>query len=129
MKKTGLLFSIVLLLTSCPMDYEHRIGVKNNSNQIIVVTGKHILPDTILPETPNELITININAEQTIAGSRVGDKDLRRMDRGEKLTLFVLSKDSVISYPWEYIRKNNVILKRYEFDFQEFNKIGWITYP
>jgi len=119
-----------ILLTACPMDREHGVGVKNNSNQIIVIAARYILPDTLLPEDPKQLVTININERRFIFGSTIGDTDLERLHRGERLTLFILSKDSVNSHSWKYIRENNVILKRYEFNMEELNNMGGtIIYP
>jgi hypothetical protein len=126
MKKAFLLFSLVLLLTACPMDRFACFHVKNNSNQAIIVTADYILPDTLLPKNPRFLMTINIGQRRTIEGSEVGDKYLQRLNKGEKLTLFVFNKDSVDNHSWEYLRENNVILKRYEFDKTE--KLP-ITYP
>ena len=45
--------------------------------------------------------------------------------RGEVLTLFILDKDTVDSHSWEYIRKKNVILKRFEFNYQELKGMGF----
>ena len=131
MKKITLIFGLVLLLTACPMDYEHGFNVKNNSNQTILVTGGYILPDTLLPEKPNKLITVNVGKRYYVYGSLVGDDDLDQLYYANKiLTLFILSKNSVDSYSWEYIRENNIILKRYEFDSQELEMMNrTITYP
>jgi len=126
MKKISLLLSLAVLLTACPMDRGACFHVKNNSNQTIVVTADYILPDTLLLKNPKFLLTINANQRRTIGGSEVDDRYLYRLDNGEKLTLFVLSKDSVDKHSWEYLRENNVILKRYEFDKTE--KLP-ITYP
>jgi len=130
MKEVGLFFSLILLLTACPMDRERGLVVKNNSNQVIVVTGGYILPDTLLPKNLNKLININPNDKHSIYGGLVGDSWWEKLDRGEKLTLFVLSKDSIDKYSWDYLRENNVIIKRYEFNWEELDMIKWhITYP
>ena len=125
MKKIFLLLSLSLLLESCPMDYEHGFAVKNNSNKIIVVTGGYILPDTLLPINHNKLITINKDERRSIFGSSVGDPDIQLLRRGEVLTLFILDKDTVDSHSWEYIRKKNVILRRFEFNYQELKGMGF----
>ena len=137
MKKISLLFILAFLLTACPMDSYEIIWVKNNSNQTIVVTAEYILPDTLLMENPAFLKVVDVNQNIGInASDYLNDRYLDRMKKGEKLTLFVLSKDSVDSYLWKYIRENNVILKRYEFDWAELQLMGnggktnrTITYP
>jgi len=130
MKKISLLLCLLVLLTACPMDRGACIHVKNNSNQTIVVTAEYILPDTLWPKQPLFLTTINSNQSRIIYDSDVNDGYLQRMEKGERLTLFVLSKDSVNSHSWEYLRENNVILKRYEFNADELDKMGQpITYP
>jgi len=137
MKKIKLLFSIVILLTACPMDTAELLWIKNNSNQTIVVTAGYVLPDTLLTERHNFLITIDINQSKMIKATEyLDDRYLDRMKKGERLTLFVLSKDSVDTYSWEYLRENNIILKRYEFNWDELQMMGvgkkenrTITYP
>jgi len=128
MKKVYLLLGLYLFLTACPMDRERSIWVSNNSKQIIVVTVEYILPDTLLPEKSTNLLTININQSRFISESDVND--IYRIDKGERITLFILSKDSVETYSWEHIRKNNIILKRYEFNRKELEEMGGIiNYP
>jgi len=135
MKKVCLLLGFVLLLTACPIDKGELIWVKNNSNQTIVVTAGYILPDTLLPEKYRRLVTISVNKSDYIEESYVEGVGFQRMKNGERLTLFVLSKDSVDNYSWEYIRENNVVLKRYEFNWAELEMMGdggknrTVTYP
>jgi hypothetical protein len=124
MKKVCLLFYFSLLLTACPVDMEKIIWVRNYSSQTIVVTAEYILPDTMLSFNPGNMKTINANQKDMIDGSAVGDRYLKRMERGERLTVFILSKDSVDICSWEYIRRNNVILKRYEFNAEELKQMG-----
>ena len=50
-------------------------------------------------------------------------KEFKRL-RNERITLFVLDKSVVDTYEWEYIRENNMILKRYEFNWQELQEMG-----
>ena len=124
MKKISLLLCLILLLTAC--DYESTIWVKNSSSQKIVVTAGYI-PDTLLPEKPMNLDSININQSRFFYGSDVNDRYLSRLEKGEKLTLFVLSSDSVNRYSWKYLRENNVIFKRYELTAQDITKDGKIN--
>jgi hypothetical protein len=108
------------------MDKEKLIWIKNNSTQTISITAAYILPDTMLPVKPRKLITINIDHKSCLYSSYIEGDDgyLRRMENGEKLTLFVLNKDSVDNLEWRYIRNNNVILKRYEFNAQELQMMS-----
>jgi hypothetical protein len=132
-KVVFLLFCLTFLFIACPMDREGGFDIKNKSNQIIVITAGYILPDTLLPENPKFLKTIPIGQSHIIYGSNVGDKYLQRMENGERITLFVLSKDSVDNHSWEYLRENNVILKRYEFNMEELKNMGGggylVNYP
>ena len=130
MKKVCVLFSIVLLATACPMDSFEIIWVKNKSNETIVITGGYILPDTLLPQIkPQRLVTISVNESRMLADD-AHDRHLTRMKNGERLTIFVLSKDSVDNHSWEYLRENNVILKRYEFNWQELQEMGGsVSFP
>ena len=127
-----LLFVAILLLNgnSCFPDREHGVGIKNNSNQVIVVAARYILPDTLLPEDTKKLVTININQKSWIFSPTIGNRNLERLHRGDTLTLFILNNDSVKKHSWEYLRENNVILKRYEFGIEEYKKNeGVINYP
>jgi hypothetical protein len=128
-----LLFCLTFLFTACPMDRFSCFHVENNSNKIIVVTAGYILPDTLLPENPKFLKTIPIGQSRIIYDSDVEDGDLQRMENGERITLFVLSKDSVDNHSWEYVRENNVILKRYEFNMEELKNMSGggylVNYP
>ncbi len=132
-KVVFLLFCLTFLFTACPMDRESCIWVKNNSNQIIVVTAGYILPDTLLPEKPKFLKTMPIGQSCMVNGSEVEDGYLQRMENGERITLFVLSKDSVDNHSWEYLRENNVILRRYEFNMEELKNMNGggylVNYP
>ncbi len=121
---------VTLIFWSCDFEWlatnkETIFRVYNNSAQTIVVTAEHILPDTLLPKKTNLLETIKINQNRIIYSSEVeGNGDFRRMKNGDRLTLFVLSKDSVDKHSWEYLRENNVILKRYEFNWKELQMMG-----
>jgi len=46
------------------------------------------------------------------------------------IRIFILDPDTIAKYPWETIRKNNKILKRYDIQKNELQKMDWkITYP
>ena len=119
MKKACLLLSLVFLLTACPIDREYSLTVKNTSNQTICVCAWYIFPDTLLPVNKPFCLEVKPNKIGSIHGHYVNDNTFKRLEKGEKLTLFVLSKDSVDVHSWEYLREHNVILKRYEFDKTE----------
>ena len=130
MRKIVLIFGLALLMTACPMDRQYSIRLKNNSNLTIYACAAYILLDTLLPISKLQLVLIDLNKIGNIHGYQVNDDTFKRLEKGERLTLFVLSKDSVDVHSWEYLRENNIILKRYEFNMEELNNMGGsINYP
>jgi len=130
MKKIVLLLSLVLLLTACPFDREYSITIKNNSDQTIYACAAYIFPDTLLPIEKPYLVKIEPTKIGSIHGYYVNDDTFSRFEKGSILTFFILNEDSVNIHVWEYLKENNVILKRYEFNAQELNIVGMpILYP
>ncbi len=126
------LFGTVLLLGSCEklMNVKHLIYFENKSNQTIYYYAEYILPDTMLSvNKPHWLKKVAPGQIREFYDSEVNDKEFKRL-RNERITLFVLDKSVVDTYEWEYIRENNMILKRYEFNWQELQEMGGsVIYP
>ena len=126
MKKILIFVSIVLLLaSSCEKfaRHEYSIYVKNKSNKNITIYTDYLLPDTLLPQIEPSLKTIGINDIGSIYGNEIGDPKLEKFET-EKLTVFILSTDTVNFYTWSEIVNGYKILNRYEIDHQDLINMG-----
>ena len=130
------IFSAVILLLlfgGCEKLIPHRysIRVQNYSDQTIYYYAAYILPDTLLPvNKPHWLKKVNPGQRREFSDKEVGDLKFKRLDNGERITLFILDEKVVNTCEWEFIRENYMILRRYEFNGDDYNKTdGRITYP
>lgn len=126
-----LIFAIFLTSSSCEQfaRHEYRIRVRNNSNQTISVYAGYLLPDTLLPINKPNLKEILVGKFGDIHDSDIGDEKFGKL-KSERLTIFVLNKDTVEKYDWYFVRNNYKILKRYEFNDKELTDMGGdVIYP
>lgn len=127
-----LLFLIIGLVSySCEPLYEHyyRIRIKNYSNENLYVYGKYILPDTLLENNRPELKLLLSGGYADITDNELNDIALEKF-KTQKLSVFILSKDTVDKYEWSIIRENYLICKRYEINSQDLTEMGGtIIYP
>lgn len=124
-----LLLLVVATFYGCPNnDYfeNEKFLFENNSEKTIAfyladVTSRTIYPDTILPEFDYGVTELNS-----------GMGTLMKVWKTEKdyLYFFVFDSDTLKKYPWEVIRKDYKILKRYLVDMNKVRQGGYkITYP
>lgn len=128
-----LIVGITCILAGCdlfPMGgVKYGILIKNNSQKSIYVYASYILPDTAIASLKPSLKELKEGETRSINDHEVGDDKLDRL-ANEKITLFILSKDSVDKYPWDKIRAEYKILKRYELDNKDLKNMGGIvSYP
>jgi hypothetical protein len=102
--------------------------VRNKSLQSISVFANYILPDTTLPQQKPEVKTIHSGEFGEIYDSDVNDEKFERMDN-ERLTIFILSTDTIEKYSWDTIKEDYKILKRYEILSADLVGDGSISYP
>jgi hypothetical protein len=120
---------IITLLIFCSVscekfaDHSYTIEIKNNSNQIIDVYAAYILPDTLLPLVKPILIEIQPSKSGELYDRDVKDQKFIKF-KTEKLSIFVLSKDTISKYSWEVIITNYNILKRYEITEKDLTVMG-----
>ena len=123
----------MLLGGSCEKLIPHwyAIDVENRSSQTIYYYAAYILPDTLLPvNKPDWLKKVGTRQRRLFYDREVGDLKFKRLSNGERITLFILDEKVVNTCEWGYIRENNLILKRYEFNGDECNKMNAVvTYP
>jgi len=105
-----------LLLTGCLewfADKAYFIRIINNSSRTIYVCADYILPDTLLPVNKPYLAEIKPKSKGNLHGFQFNDDAFKRL-QNERLTIFILDKNDVDTFSWDYLRENNIVLKRYE---------------
>jgi hypothetical protein len=135
MKKIILIVFMSLHFVGCDLSWLKTdewwfIEVMNNSPETIYVCGNYILPDTLLPINKHLLRIVLPQKFEYIYDKDVNDTKFKRLKRDERLTVFILHKDTVDKYDWDIIRTKNMILKRYEFNDKELREMGGkLVYP
>ena len=137
MKKSLSILLLLITLSGCDpfgiwMDKWSGFGVQNTTDQHLYLYVVYILPDTCLPAEKPKLIEVGTgeNNIRFINGTYFKDSSLKRLKKGELLSVFFLLKDSVDAKPWSYIRDNNVVLDRYDLSWEVFESYQWkVPYP
>lgn len=127
---------LILMANSCKEGgsyYDYRLKVINKSNMTIYVEYTMSPIDTLLPYTqspfnhspdnaaPNGTITLGRGGSWEDAFNEVVD---------QKLRIFIFNASIVDNTPWETVKKNYMILKRYDLSFHDLDSLNWtITYP
>lgn len=110
-------------------DHKYGIRIRNKSQQTINVYAAYILPDTLLSNQKPTLKEIKPENSTHIYDNEVGDTGFERF-KSEKITIFILSKDTLAKYSWNEIRTHNNILKRYEITEKDLTDMGGsVIYP
>jgi hypothetical protein len=113
-----------------------KIAIMNNSDKSIYVNDTGRYPDTDFR---------NIVGNPLVAGTKIGAKESESAalsNNGEcieyKFTrfesgimqVFVFDGPTLETNGWEYVKENNLVLKRYQFTLQDMQNNNWtITYP
>jgi hypothetical protein len=134
-----IIISLFLLNTGCDdliekiVPIRYAIRVYNNSNIDIYYYSIYILPDTLLPtDKPKYLIEVPSDEMKEFYDFMVDDPKFTRLDAGDRISIFILSKAIVDTKDWKEIREKNMILERYEYNTEELMNIGYgyrIYYP
>lgn len=134
-KNLAFVLIALLLSTSCDTNnsyFDNRLKVINNSDKTIYAVSYQSYPDTTLGKIsvaekssnkarPNGIITLGRGGTWETAFKE---------DIHQKLIVFIFDAAVVDNTPWDTIRNNYLILKRYELTLQDLEKVDWrITYP
>lgn len=120
----GLLaFAIFASLTiSCHQTskyYDYRLKLENKTGKTIMAYNSYNYPDTSLDPTipkgieANNLIT-GPNGEITFVRGGTWETAFKDDIPSGKMMIFVLDKDQVDHQPWDSIRQNYAVLKRFD---------------
>lgn len=87
-------------------------------------------PDTVLPASNRYLID-NIKAgDRFIYDSRLKWEEVFQQLPGDTLSIYIFDSDILASYPWEVIRNEYKILKRYDLSLEDLKRLKRnVTYP
>lgn len=127
------LFIIILSGHSCENNYyDFRLKVYNNSKKTLYAMYYQSFPDTALGlHTVFESTDKRISPGETYTLGRGGTWETAFQDDIDgKLMVFVFDANIVEKTPWDTIRKNYLILKRYDLSYEDIVKLNWtVTYP
>jgi hypothetical protein len=135
----GLSFFIYFI--SCDIS-DRRLCIKNNSDKAIFYALNMECPDTILPDfdllksySSEEIKRNKKNIDFFEYGISVGSQKASteygswEMDINnscnKRIVIFILDSSVVLNRPWQKIRQENLILKRYEFTTSDLKKLNW----
>jgi hypothetical protein len=126
----------ILMANSCKEGgsyYDFRLKVINKSNMTIYAEYTMSPIDTLLqyrqspfnhsPDkaTPNRTISLGRGGSWENAFNEVAN---------QKLRIFIFDASIVDNTPWDTIKKNYMILKRYDLSLDDLDNMNWtITYP
>ncbi len=119
---------ILLFVMGCEpfADHSNFIEVKNHSGNTINCFAVFIYPDSLLPLSKPRFIEVKHQSRGFIDDYSFNDSRFER----NKITIFILSKDTVEKYNWDDIRANYRILKRYEVTLGDITNMGgFVLYP
>ncbi len=120
-----------LFIFSCEIDpWDFRLKIKNNSNKSIFYSNSYNFPDTSFDYNPY----YSPEFFKIISGGIVSDRIRGNWDDKFKsldtLIIFIYDEETLRTYPWDTVRENYLILKRYELSYKELNDLNWtINYP
>ena len=124
----GVLISLSIFFSSCPDGVEEvPIWITNNADHNLLAyvglgNGGTLYPDTALPPE---------NYTFPVDHGRMNSNVFRFSPEGkDTVCVFLLHEDTVKKYPWNIIRDEYKILKRYDIAITDLKKMNWtITYP
>ena len=137
MKKMTIILSFltcVLLSSTCEKDKDKHdlIMFTNNSSELIYVRGSWEYPDTAInfsnPALAGDFYKVAANTSDDPL--RLQDTYEGRFEQFEKVMVFVFDAQVLETTPWDTVKANYLVLKRYDLSLDDLNRMNWtITYP
>ena len=137
----GLKISLILfycfILFACPDKadpIDSTLIIVNNSNENIVYKIEfNLLGDTSLQTFSFPLTTENIENRIILTNEQdsISEGFINYLENSnEILMVYLLSKDTIDQVPWERIRDDNLVLRRYDLTLEDLESLNWtIEYP
>jgi hypothetical protein len=127
---------LILMANSCNDGgsyYDYRLKVINKSNMTIYAEYMMSPLDTLLlfTQTPFNHSPDKAAPNGTIILGRGGSwEDAFDEVVNQKLHVFIFNASIVDNTPWETVKKNYMILKRFDLSLHDLDSLNWtITYP
>ncbi|MFN8205896.1 MAG: hypothetical protein U0T82_00610 [Bacteroidales bacterium] len=133
--KTIYLITLCLLIISmtCKEDDYLKLRIYNNSNAPIYATWSLDFPDTTLTYVQDPTLDPQFGrVEAKNLQGKHYDSPTKEIFDGSRDTLLVFIFDAPLldSTPWDTVKANYLVLKRYDLSLDDLNSINWIiTYP
>jgi hypothetical protein len=135
--KTVLMISIIFVISytslgcdgcSDVLGFDSRLKVVNNSSQTIHFDGGFTYPDTSIGEIPSgEDVRPN---SQRVFGIQGKWEELFTELPADTFMIFIFDADTLKQVPWERVRAEYKILKRYDLSLQDLIGRDWkVVYP
>lgn len=145
MKNVIIYICLFILFTSCMDKIDIReISVKNNTNDkifyslsnsdlVLDIDSSMIFKDKInnleifkLDISHSFIDSLTPKENHTISNRPIDWRSyFDPYNKGEKLRLFIISKDSVDKYGWEGIYAKNIYNKKYTLDIDDLDSLNW----
>lgn len=111
---------------------DDRLLIKNNAEYPIYVGDQINYPDTSIdnynPSSVKDIYKILSNSEKRIS-SRSWEQEVG-MSISDTLMIFIYDAYTLETIPWDTVRKNYLILKRYDLSLEDLQGMNWtITFP
>jgi len=136
MKQIALLLVLCIFMMSsiCTKRdiYHDRISFINKSGKAVYVEGDFSWPDTSM----NFVFSIQGNSYKKVLPDVVGnplelmDTYEERFEQLEVLMVFVFDAEVLETTPWDTVKSNYLVLKRYDLSLEDLQDMDWkIIYP
>ena len=98
-----------------------------SSNDILFLESANIYLDTTIEKNRffEDKDNYNGSLVQSLKERTIGSGFKGYLNNHEKLALFIFSKQVVDTTPWDKIRKDYLILKRYDLDLKTLDSLNW----
>lgn len=134
MKKLVSIIVVIFLSCEVSMDNRFLIDIQNNSDSTLkfhVASENSVLmyPDTLLPARLDDLGLSNITGS-VLWGNSENWEDRIKSFGSDTLSIYFFHPDTLEMYPWEEIRDNYKVLKRYDLSIDDLKLLDFkVEYP
>jgi len=134
MKLNILMFIVCLTLGSCePPTQTYKFRIINNSDMTLyfdpnVSNRANVYPDTLIRETKVQLKIWPHTASHQ--GGIISTEEVFRRHNIDTLSIYFFDAETVDNIPWETIREEYKVLKRYDLSLEDIQFLDYeISYP
>lgn len=125
---------LILMSSSCKRDsgyYDFRLKLLNKSDNAVYTCFYQSYPDTVLGSHNPFSSDSRVEPNETFTLGRGGSwESAFKEDISQKLMIYVFDADVVENTPWDTIKANYLVLKRYDLTLQDIEEMDWtICYP